>query len=52
MDAYSIIITPDAEADLVEISNYIANDLMAPETALRYVHDVCNETASDDTYAK
>lgn len=45
MDAYSIIITPDAEADLVEISNYIANDLMAPETALRYVHVVRNEIA-------
>ena len=34
MEAYEIIITPDAEADLFEIRDYIAHTLMVPEAAL------------------
>lgn len=37
MDSYEIIITPDAEADLLEIRDYIAYTLMAPEVALNYI---------------
>lgn len=37
MDSYEIIITPDAEADLFEIRDYIAYTLMAPEVALNYI---------------
>lgn len=37
MNSYEIIITPDAEADLFEIRDYIAYTLMAPEVALNYI---------------
>ena len=33
MEPYEIIITPDAEADLFELRNYIADDLLVPDTA-------------------
>lgn len=37
MDSYEIIITPDAEADLFEIRDYIAYTLLAPNAALNYI---------------
>lgn len=33
MDSYEIIITPDAEADLFEIRDYIAYTLLVPDVA-------------------
>ena len=41
MDEYKIIITPDAEADLNELDDYISFYLMAPDIAIsciRYIH--------------
>lgn len=40
MDSYNIIITPDAEADLIEIRNYIADSLLAPDTALNCIRAI------------
>lgn len=40
MDLYEIIITPDAEADLYEISDYISFTLLAPETAMKYIRSI------------
>ena len=37
MEPYEIIITPDAEADLLELRNYIADVLLVPDTALSYI---------------
>lgn len=34
MDSFDIIITPDAEADLLEIRDYIAYTLLVPDVAL------------------
>lgn len=43
MDSYEIIITPDAEADLYEIRDYITYTLLVPETALEYVRAIRSE---------
>ena len=43
MDSYKIIITPDAEADLFEIRDYIAYILSAPDVALNYIRAIRNE---------
>lgn len=40
MNPYEIIITPDSEADLYEIRDYIAYTLLVPETALEYVRSI------------
>ena len=40
MDAYEIIITPDAEADLFEIRDYIAYTLSVPDVALNYIRAI------------
>lgn len=37
---FTIIITPDAEADLNELDDYITFQLMAPETAVSYICDI------------
>lgn len=37
MAPYEIIITPDAEGDLFELWNYIADVLLVPDTALSYI---------------
>lgn len=42
MDSFEIIITPDAEADLYEIRNYIAGSLRAPDVALNYIRELRN----------
>ena len=43
MNAYEIIVTPDAEADLYEIKNYIAETLLAPDVALNYIRVIRKE---------
>ena len=45
MKTYSISITPDAEADLWAVRNYIADTLKAPDTALDYILAIRNEIA-------
>lgn len=37
MNEYDVIITPDAEQDLVDIKDYIAYELMEPEIAIEYI---------------
>ena len=43
MDHYDIILTPDATADLFELRDYIAEVLLAPDTALSYVRTIREE---------
>ena len=43
MDSYKIIITPDAEDDLVELRNYIADVLLARDTARNYIRTIRKE---------
>ena len=46
MDSYKIIITPDAEDDLVELRNYIADVLLARDTARNYIRTIRKEIGS------
>ena len=46
MERYRIIVTPDAAADLIELRSYIANVLMAPGTALKYIRLIRKEIAT------
>ena len=46
MQSYHIVLTPDAEADITELRDYIANVLLAPNTARSYVRAVRTEIAS------
>ena len=46
MDAHKIIITPDAEEDLVELRNYIADVLLARDTARNYIRTIRREIGS------
>ena len=43
MDAYTIIITPNAEEDLRNIRNYIALVLSVPDVALHYIQSIRKE---------
>lgn len=43
MNSYEIIFTPDAEADLYEIKNYIAETLLVLDVALNYIRVIRNE---------
>ena len=43
MSDYQIIITPDAIDDLTELRNYIADVLLAPDTALNYIRTIRRE---------
>ena len=43
MDVYEIIMTPDSVSDITELRNYIADTLLAKETALAYVRAVRKE---------
>ena len=40
LKTYKVIVTPDAETDLTEIRNYIAEILLMPETARQYLKDL------------
>ena len=46
MEPFEIIITPDAEADLMELRNYIAYVLLAPDTALSYIWEIRKEISA------
>lgn len=46
MDAYRIILTPDAEEDMKELRSYIADVLSVQNTALAYVQAVRKEIRS------
>ena len=43
MDSFEIVITPDAEADLLEIRDYIAYTLLVPDAALDYIRAIRRE---------
>ena len=43
MECYEIIVTPDAEADLIELKNYITDVLLARETAKNYIRTIRKE---------
>ena len=43
MPDYRIIITPDAIRDLNELRTYIADVLLAPDTALKYIQTIRRE---------
>ena len=43
MKTYEIYITPDAEADLYEIRDYIAYTLLVPDVASRYIQAIRKE---------
>ena len=46
MPDHRIIITPDAIEDLNELRDYIANALLAPETARKYIQTIRREIGS------
>ena len=46
MNSYKIIITPDAEEDLFELRNYIADVLLARDTARNYIRTIRKEIGS------
>ena len=46
MPDYRIIITPDAIEDLTELKDYIADVLLAPDTALKYIQTIRREIGS------
>lgn len=46
MDSYKTIITPDAEEDLFELRNYIADVLLARDTARNYIRTIQKEIGS------
>ena len=46
MDAYEVIITPDAEYDLNELDDYIMFELLEPDTATAYVAFIKKELAT------
>ena len=52
MDDFTVIITPDAETDLNELDDYITLQLMAPDTAIRYVRDIREKIADLQTAPK
>lgn len=50
MDSYDIIVTPDAEADLFEIRDYIARTLLVPDVALNYIRTLQERDAKTYLY--
>ena len=46
MTDYRIIITPDAIEDLAGLRDYIADVLLAPGTALKYIQTIRREIGS------
>ena len=46
MDEYSVIVTPDAEADLIELKSYITDVLLSRETAKNYIQALRKEIGS------
>ena len=46
MDSYEIIITPNAESDLIDLRNYIADVLLVPDVARSYIQAIRKELTS------
>lgn len=42
MNSYDIIVTPDAEEDLISLRDYIGKTLCAPDTARSYIRTIYN----------
>ena len=40
MVSFEIIMTPDATKDLLELKDYISDNLLAPDTALFYIESI------------
>lgn len=49
MDSYKVVVTTDAITDLVELRNYIADVLLSPDIALKYVRMIRKEITSLQT---
>ena len=46
MDFYKVIITPDAISNLIELKEYIANVLLAPDMAKNYIQHIRQEVST------
>jgi toxin ParE1/3/4 len=46
MNEYEIIMTDDAVSDLLELRDYIAGVLLAPDTALSYIRSIRKEIST------
>lgn len=46
MNSYEVIMMPDAIANLIELRNYIANVLLAPDIARDYIQHIREEVSS------
>ena len=46
MDEFQVIITPDAQADLNELDDYITYTLLSPDTAIAYIRNIKRELLS------
>lgn len=40
MDSYEVVITPDAEADMIALRDYIAYTLLVPDVARSYIREI------------
>ncbi|MBQ3644636.1 MAG: type II toxin-antitoxin system RelE/ParE family toxin [Candidatus Riflebacteria bacterium] len=52
MISYEIIMTPDSENDLIELSDYISDVLLAPKTAISYLREIRNEIKKLENFPK
>lgn len=52
MDEYQVIITPDAEKDLMELDDYITFELQVPEIAVAYIAAIKQELLTLKTAPK
>ena len=52
MDEYQVIITPDAEKDLMELDDYITFELLVPEIAVAYIAAIKQELLTLKTAPK
>ena len=50
MDEYKIIITPDAEADLNELDDYMSYHLMDPDTAINCIRYIRSKKNGDGSF--
>ncbi len=52
MISYEIIMTPDSENDLIELSDYISDVLLAPQTAISYLREIRSEIKKLENFPK
>ena len=45
MQTYEIIVTPDAENDLIDLRDYITYELLSPDIAVSYIREIRAEIA-------